>query len=1507
MSAKSYKTRSQASCSSTGSAAAKARARAEAAKTRLTYAQKEVSLKMEKAQLEASIELLQCEKEAATATEEAEVLEAAVQSQMDEQSNGHVLDDLPSLESSHRTERYVMAQSKFVKKEITEIQEPPSADKPPANTVDPPCVTHLSHTDPADCGPPPETKTRSKQPAYDHHLPAPPLLLPHPPLDNRDRNHNWTQQKPRDSYHDPTSDSRPSGHNDGNISEFVRYFARREIVATGLLQFNDKPQNYRAWKRSFENTVRGLDLTASEEMDLLFKWLGKESAEHVEQIRAIHINRPDAGLKMTWERLDQCYGSAEVVEDALFKRIDNFPKITNRDYVKLRKFSDILMELQSAKEEGDLPGLSFLDSARGLNPIVQKLPFYLQEKWVSVGASYKREYQVSFPPFHVFVDFVSQEATVKNDPSFNFATHLDSAPRPEKPPWKFNRQREVSVHKTQVFPNHSYESYGDSKRTDDCDRLCPVHKKPHALLKCRVFCEKSIEERKTFLKENNICFRCCASSTHFAKHCKAKVQCSECGKENHNTALHPGPAPWSKGTDPDVEHGGEQGATLPSEITSKCTQVCGENLAGRSCSKICLVKVYPASHPDKAIRLYAIHDEQSNRSLVRSEFFEVFGENGPSSPYALRTCAGLKETMGRRATGYVVETLEGTVHIPLPSLIECNDIPDNREEIPTPSAALHHPHLKNISHLIPELDPNAQILMLLGRDIIRVHKVHKQISGPNNAPYAQKLDLGWVIVGNVCLVVVHKTITVNAFYTNTTERGRPTLFQPCPNLFNIKERSCGIQIPYHNTPQLSDRSNCESDHLGFCVFEQTKNDNQVSPSIQDNAFMKIMEEGMTRDANNHWTAPLPFKSPRQRLPNNRPQTMNRLMSLIRNFDRKPELRDHFITFMAKIFRNGHAEIAPPLKENEERWYLPLFGVYHPKKPKQIRVVFDSSAQYNGLSLNDVLLKGPDLNNTLLGVLMRFRKEAVAFTADIEQMFYCFYVREEDRNFLRFLWFRDNNLCNDIIEYRMRVHVFGNSPSPAVAIFGLHQSVQCCEVDFDADVKQFVTRDFYVDDGLKSLPTVEMAVTLLRKTRDILAKSNLRLHKIAANRKEILEAFPSQEHAKDLKDLDLEADALPMQRSLGLLWDLKKDCFTFNVSDETKPFTRRGVLSTINSLYDPLGFVAPVTIHGKSILRELTADSRDWDAPLPQGMEESCVLWRESLGALSSLSITRTYTNISPSEATYRELCIFCDASTKAIAAVAYVKVTDAEGNQEIGFIMGKAKLTPRPEQTIPRLELCAAVLAVEIADLVSGELDIQLNNTHFFTDSKVVLGYICNETRRFYVYVSNRVARIRRSSQANQWHYVPTDQNPADLATRSVPAHQLMLTNWFTGPKFLLKDNQSFVQDTFDLVEPSSDTDIRPQVSILKTTAGFKLLGSKRLTRFSQWSSLLRAIARLLHVVHAFKQTTNRDSSCKGWHYCGVGVTVEEFEQAKNIVIRIVQEEVYAGEIKCINEQQEIP
>lgn len=127
----------------------------------------------------------------------------------------------------------------------------------------------------------------------------------------------------------------------------------------------------------------------------------------------------------------------------------------------------------------------------------------------------------------------------------------------------------------------------------------------------------------------------------------------------------------------------------------------------------------------------------------------------------------------------------------------------------------------------------------------------------------------------------------------------------------------------------------------------------------------------------------------------------------------------------------------------------------------------------------------------------------------------------------------------------------------------------------------------------------------------------------------------------------------------------------------------------------------------------------------------------------------------------------------AIAAVAYLRVMDFEGQSYAGFIMGKSKLAPRPAHTVPRLELCAAVLAVEMADLIVAELDIEIHAVKFYTDSKIVLGYIHNASRRFYMYVSNRVIRIRKSTRPEQWHYISTDKNPADHGTRPVLAAAL--------------------------------------------------------------------------------------------------------------------------------------
>ncbi|MEW8339513.1 MAG: hypothetical protein AB2708_06655, partial [Candidatus Thiodiazotropha taylori] len=316
----------------------------------------------------------------------------------------------------------------------------------------------------------------------------------------------------------------------------------------------------------------------------------------------------------------------------------------------------------------------------------------------------------------------------------------------------------------------------------------------------------------------------------------------------------------------------------------------------------------------------------------------------------------------------------------------------------------------DIADKIPEFDESAEILLLLGRDTIDAHRVFDQVIGPPGAPFAQRLGLGWAVVGELCLGEIHAQDTVNVNKTYLLSNGRTSLFKPCDSKVQVSDVD---QKSYAYDP----------------VFVKTVDDDKPSLSVQDRDFLQIMETNFHTDASGRWFAPLPFKSPRQRLPNNRELAVKRAQSLDASLRKNPVKKQHFVDFMAKIFQKGHAEVAPPLRPGEECWYLPIFGVYHPQKPDQIRGVFDSSAKYQNISLNSVLLRGPDLTNSLLGILIRFRREPVAITADIEQMFYCFLVEERHRNFLRFFWYAHNDPSKQLIEYRMQVQVFGNSPSP----------------------------------------------------------------------------------------------------------------------------------------------------------------------------------------------------------------------------------------------------------------------------------------------------------------------------------------------------------------------------------------------------------------------------------------------------------------------------------------------
>lgn len=276
---------------------------------------------------------------------------------------------------------------------------------------------------------------------------------------------------------------------------------------------------------------------------------------------------------------------------------------------------------------------------------------------------------------------------------------------------------------------------------------------------------------------------------------------------------------------------------------------------------------------------------------------------------------------------------------------------------------------------------------------------------------------------------------------------------------------------------------------------------------------------------------------------------------------------------------------------------------------------------------------------------------------------------------------------------------------------------------EKNVHNFICQSFYVDDGLLSYKTVDLAVDLVLRTKQVLQDNGrIRLHKFASNSRQVFNALDQINFAKDLKDLDLETATLPTQRSLVLLWNTDTDSFTFKVNPVEKPYTRRGLLSVINSDYDPIGFVQPVIIEGKLLLREMMSvtSKTDWDDPFPEPLYGKLISWVDLLHFLESLRIHRTYSDISFENAIRKEVLVFSDASKNAVAAVAYLRLYD-DKRSTTSFLMGKSKLAPTHGHTIPRLELCGAVLATEIAKSIRDQLKITQSDFQFFTDSQVVL------------------------------------------------------------------------------------------------------------------------------------------------------------------------------------------
>ena len=365
-------------------------------------------------------------------------------------------------------------------------------------------------------------------------------------------------------------------------------------------------------------------------------------------------------------------------------------------------------------------------------------------------------------------------------------------------------------------------------------------------------------------------------------------------------------------------------------------------------------------------------------------------------------------------------------------------------------------------------------------------------------------------------------------------------------------------------------------------FSETSREDHAL-SFLDKKFLNVLESNIQHRDDGHYEMPLPLKEEGLKLPNNLTLALSRLERLKQRLKRDRRYQDHYDAFMKEMIDKRQAERVRGDElqlTNGRVWYIPHHGVYHPQKPDKTRIVFDASAESKGDSLNRHLLQGPDLTNSLKGVLCRFRKEPIALTCDVEGMFYQVFVNPEYQNLLRFLWWNNGNVNSTPTEYRMTVHLLGATLSPGCANFTLKKTADDFEELFGSEPATFVKKDFYVDDGLKSVPSATEASALIKSTKSLLAKGGFNLHKFISNSKEVNEAIPKEQRASGIKELDLSSDILPIERPLGVQWCVQSDALQFRVVLKDKPLTRRRTLTSISSIYDPLALAAPFLLQGK---------------------------------------------------------------------------------------------------------------------------------------------------------------------------------------------------------------------------------------------------------------------------------------------------------------------------------------
>jgi hypothetical protein len=991
-----------------------------------------------------------------------------------------------------------------------------------------------------------------------------------------------------------------------------------------------------------------------------------------------------------------------------------------------------------------------------------------------------------------------------------------------------NQKSQSSQHKTHAIANHASAN----------DKLtCSFCKKGHFIFQCADFLKLAVTERFNQVKRLNLCVNC-LKHNHSALNCKSG-SCKECNKK-HNTLLHFNkPNQTIIETPQSIETIQQPSSTEPLVVTNHCQF--DKPYVLLSTAQIHVEDIHGKYHTCRVLL-----DVGSQLNFISSTLCNLL--NVPLRHTKL-TVSGINNTGN---------TISHSADIKFKSryskfskkqqFFVVDKVTENLPAQTFSSNALNLPQSLQLAD--PHFNVSGPIDMLMGAQLFWQILNKGQISLGHNKPVLQQTHLGWII-GGALNISPEQQNSLNHLVTNC-HIGADILHKQVERFFQIED--------FGNKRNLSSEEILCEEHF---------------------------RQNYRRDLDGRFMVQLPFKNDTTPLGNSLQTATKRFIALESKLQRDPALRNSYSDFIYEYLALDHMERVPGSQiETDKCYYMPHHAVIKEHSiSTKTRVVFDASAKTtNGISLNDQLMIGPTLQEDLFSILTRFRTYQYVLSSDIAKMFRQILMQESHRDYQRILWRDDQSKPLEM--YRLKTVTYGTACAPFLAVRSLqqlaHENIQNYPL-----ASKIILRDFYMDDLLTGTNSLNEAIQIRDEITSILKGGGFQLCKWASNCAELLPKSTDSSEISKFITLDLQADT----KTLGLLWNCATDKLKYNISDfSTNPVTKRGILSIIAQIYDLIGLVSPIVVRAKIILQNLWSLKLDWDDQVPPSIENLWSQFLTDLRHLPNLQIPRKVINSSP--AVVIELHGFCDASIQAYGACVYIRSIDQHNNINVHLLCAKSRVAPLKPISLPRLELCGALLLTRLVARISKTLNLNLQKQYYWTDSSIVLAWISANANSWQTFVANRISEIQDTTTRADWNHVRSKDNPADIVSRGMSPKELMNSDlWWHGPVWLRTPSENWPKSYPDQTQSVPE---KRKVTLVATTVTPEF---ETLTKFSSFSKLQRVIALCLRFIQNCHHKTNKVSGF---------LTCDELNKARVAILKIIQRQHFNTELTDLKNNKTI-